>query len=64
MLLLGVAAALSLGMGAVVDAVIIGAVIAANGAVGYVTERRVERVFASLPTAACRRRSYAGTGAR
>src|SRR5262249_6316190 len=41
-LLLGVAAALSLGMGAVVDAVVIGAVIAANGAVGYVTERRVE----------------------
>jgi Ca2+-transporting ATPase len=47
-LLLGVAAVLSLGMGVVVDAVIIGAVIAANGAVGYVTERRVERVFASL----------------
>ncbi len=47
-LLLGVAAALSLGMGAVVDAVVIGAVIAANGAVGYVTERRVERIFASL----------------
>src|SRR5215510_5243803 len=47
-LLLGVAAALSLGMGAVVDAVIIGAVIGANGVVGYVTERRVERIFASL----------------
>jgi Ca2+-transporting ATPase len=47
-LLLGVAAVLSLGMGAVVDAVVIGAVIAANGAVGYVTERRVERIFASL----------------
>ena len=47
-LLLGVAAALSLGMGAVVDAVVIGAVIVANGAVGYVTERRVERIFASL----------------
>src|SRR5215831_2717193 len=47
-LLLGVAAALSLGMGAVVDAVVIGAVIAANGTVGYVTERRVERIFASL----------------
>src|SRR6266850_7538124 len=47
-LLLGVAAVLSLGTGVVVDAVIIGAVIAANGAVGYVTERRVERVFASL----------------
>jgi Ca2+-transporting ATPase len=47
-LLLGVAAVLSLGMGAVADAVIIGAVVVANGAVGYVTERRVERVFASL----------------
>src|SRR5215470_946763 len=47
-LLLGVAAALSLGMGAVVDAVIIGAVIGANGVVGFVTERRVERIFASL----------------
>ena len=47
-LLLGVAAVLSLGMGAVVDAVVIGAVIAANGTVGYVTERRVERIFASL----------------
>jgi len=47
-LLLGVAAALSLGMGAVVDAVIIGAVIAANGAAGYITERRVERIFATL----------------
>jgi P-type Ca2+ transporter type 2C len=47
-LLLGVAAVLSLGMGAVVDVVVIGAVIAANGAVGYVTERRVERIFASL----------------
>ena len=51
-LLLGVAAVLSLGMGAVVDAVVIGAVIAANGAVGYVTERRVERIFASLQNGA------------
>jgi len=51
-LLLGVAAVLSLGMGAVVDALIIGAVIAANGAVGYITERRVERVFASLQNGA------------
>src|SRR5438128_8459825 len=47
-LLLGAAAVLSLGMGAVVDAVVIGAVIAANGIVGYITERRVERIFASL----------------
>ena len=47
-LLLGVTAVLSLGMGAVLDAVIIGAVVVANGAVGYVTERRVERIFASL----------------
>src|SRR5262245_805934 len=47
-LLLGVAAALSIGMGAVVDAVIIGAVIAANSAAGYITERRVERIFATL----------------
>jgi P-type Ca2+ transporter type 2C len=51
-LLLGVAAVLSLGMGAVADAVIIGAVVVANGAVGYVTERRVERVFASLQNGA------------
>src|SRR5262249_22526594 len=41
-LLLGVAAALSLGMGAVVDAVIIGAVIAATRAARYITARRVE----------------------
>jgi P-type Ca2+ transporter type 2C len=47
-LLLGAAAVLSLGMGAVVDAVVIGAVVAANGIVGYITERRVERIFASL----------------
>ena len=47
-LLLGVAAVLSLGMGAVVDAVVIGAVVVANGAVGYITERRVERIFATL----------------
>src|SRR5262249_46377255 len=51
-LLLGVAAVLSLGMGAIADAVIIGAVVVANGAVGYVTERRVERVFASLQNGA------------
>jgi P-type Ca2+ transporter type 2C len=47
-LLLGAAAALSLGVGAVVDAVVIGAVIGANAVVGYVTERRVERILASL----------------
>jgi Ca2+-transporting ATPase len=47
-LLLGAAAALSLGAGVVIDAVIIGAVIGANAAVGYITERRVERIFASL----------------
>jgi P-type Ca2+ transporter type 2C len=47
-LLLGAAAVLSLGMGAVVDAVVIGVVIGTNGIVGYVTERRVERIFASL----------------
>jgi P-type Ca2+ transporter type 2C len=47
-LLLAAAAVLSLGMGAVVDAVVIGAVVAANGIVGYITERRVERIFASL----------------
>src|SRR5947209_11071463 len=35
-------------MGAVVDAVVIGAGVAANGIVGYITERRVERIFASL----------------
>jgi Ca2+-transporting ATPase len=47
-LLLGGAAALSLGAGAVLDAVVIGAVVGANAAVGYVTERRVERILASL----------------
>jgi len=47
-LLLGVAAVLSLGAGAVIDAVVIGAVIGANATVGYITERRVERIFASL----------------
>src|SRR6266446_4302703 len=40
-LLLGAAAVLSLGMGAAVDAVVIGAVIVANAVVGYITERRV-----------------------
>ena len=47
-LLLGAAATLSLGVGAVVDAVVIGVVIGANAVVGYVTERRVERILASL----------------
>src|SRR5262245_27225225 len=46
--LLGGAAALSLGAGAVVDAAVILAVVAANAAVGYLTESRVERTLASL----------------
>jgi P-type Ca2+ transporter type 2C len=59
-LLLGGAAALSLGVGAVVDAVVIVAVVGANAVVGYVTERRVERILAtlqngSLPAAFVRR---------
>jgi Ca2+-transporting ATPase len=47
-LLLGGAAALSVASGAVVDAVVILAVVAANAVVGYVTESRVERVLTSL----------------
>lgn len=47
-LLLGVAAALSLVVGAPVDALVIGAVVVANTVVGYVTERRVGRILAAL----------------
>lgn len=47
-LLLGGAAALSLAVGAVVDAVVILAVVGANAIVGYLTESRVERILASL----------------
>ena len=46
--LLGGAAALSLAVGAIVDAGVILAVVAANALVGYVTESRVERILASL----------------
>jgi Ca2+-transporting ATPase len=46
--LLGGAAALSVVGGALVDAAVILAVVAANAAVGYVTESRVERTLASL----------------
>ena len=47
-LLLGVAAGLSLVVGAPLDALVIGAVVAANTVVGYVTERRVDRVLAAV----------------
>jgi P-type Ca2+ transporter type 2C len=47
-LLLGVAAGLSLIVGAPVDAVVIGAVVVANTVVGYVTERRVDRILAAV----------------
>ncbi|HEU5197677.1 MAG TPA: HAD-IC family P-type ATPase, partial [Methylomirabilota bacterium] len=47
-LLLGGAAALSIVSGAPIEAAVILAVVAANAAVGYVTERRVERIITSL----------------
>jgi P-type Ca2+ transporter type 2C len=47
-LLLGGAAALSLVSAAPIEAAVILAVVAANATVGYVTERRVERVLTSL----------------
>jgi Ca2+-transporting ATPase len=47
-LLLGCAAGLSLLSGAVVDAVVILAVVGLNAAVGYITESRVERILTSL----------------
>jgi Ca2+-transporting ATPase len=50
--LLGGATLLSLASGAAVDAVVIVAVIVINAAVGFVTERRVERILASLRTSA------------
>ena len=48
MLLLGGAAALSLVSAAPIEAAVILAVVAANATVGYVTERRVERILTSL----------------
>src|SRR5262249_60930560 len=50
-ILLGGAAALSLVGGAVLDAGVILAVVAANTAVGYVTESRVERILTALQNA-------------
>jgi Ca2+-transporting ATPase len=47
-LLLGGAAALSIASGALLDAAVILSVVAANAGVGYVTERRVERILTSL----------------
>jgi Ca2+-transporting ATPase len=47
-LLLGGAAGLSLVSGAMLEAVAILAVVIANGAIGYLTERRVERILTSL----------------
>ena len=47
-LLLGAAAGLSLVSGAVLEAAAIVAVVIANGAIGYLTERRVERILTSL----------------
>jgi Ca2+-transporting ATPase len=49
--LLGGAAALSLVGGAALDAAVILAVVAANAAVGYVTESRVERILTALQNA-------------
>jgi P-type Ca2+ transporter type 2C len=49
--LLGGAAALSILGGAVLDAGVILAVVAANAAVGYVTESRVERILTALQNA-------------
>jgi Ca2+-transporting ATPase len=50
-LLLGGAAMLSLLSGALIDAVVILAVVGINTTVGFITERRVERVLTSLRTA-------------
>jgi Ca2+-transporting ATPase len=50
-LLLGGAAALSVLSGAVLDAAVILAVVAANAVVGYVTESRVERILTALQNA-------------
>jgi Ca2+-transporting ATPase len=50
-LLLGGAAALSIASGAALEAAVILAVVAANATVGFVTERRVERILTSLQTA-------------
>ncbi|HEY9065821.1 MAG TPA: cation-transporting P-type ATPase [Burkholderiaceae bacterium] len=46
--LLGASAAISLAMGAVLDAGAIAAVLAANGAIGFVTEREAEQTVSSL----------------
>jgi P-type Ca2+ transporter type 2C len=51
-LLLGGAAVLSLASGALIDAIAILAVVAANATVGYFTERRVERILTSLQSSA------------
>jgi P-type Ca2+ transporter type 2C len=50
-LMLGGAAVLSVAGGAVLEAAVIVAVVAANAAVGFVTERRVERILTSLQNA-------------
>lgn len=50
-LLLGGAAILSIASGAVIEAAVILAVVAANATVGFVTERRVERILTSLQKA-------------
>jgi Ca2+-transporting ATPase len=50
-LLLGGAAALSVATGALVDAAVILAVVGANAAVGYVTERKVDRILTTLQRA-------------
>jgi P-type Ca2+ transporter type 2C len=47
-ILLGGAAGLSLLSGAALEAAVILAVVVANGAIGYLTERRVERILTSL----------------
>lgn len=50
-LLLGGAALLSVASGALIDAVVILAVVGINATVGFITERRVERILTSLRTA-------------
>src|SRR5207245_1610999 len=62
-LLLGGAAALSLLSAAPIEAAVILAVVAANATVGYVTERRVERVLTSLQSTTTPRASVRRDGA-
>ena len=49
-LLLGIAAGVSVATGGVLDAVVILAVVMINAVIGYVTERKAERIISSLKT--------------